>query len=114
MLPYYLRFFKEKPDLKILIYSGDTDIATVPHPYTQLCLSELNQTLIHPWTPWKVEHQTAGYFEIYNSYTYATIKGAGHEAPMYQPFSTYALVSHFVLGKNLTRNESRFVQSLNK
>jgi len=98
-----LRFFQEKPDLKILIYSGDVDIATVPHPYTQLCLSQLNQTQIKSWSPWEVNDQTAGYFEVYNSYTYATIKGGGHEAPMYQPFSSFTLISHFVLGKNLTK-----------
>ena len=32
MMPFYEQFFKDSPNLRILIYSGDTDIATCPHP----------------------------------------------------------------------------------
>jgi hypothetical protein len=49
MLNYYNKFFDAGTDWRILIYSGDIDIATVPHPYTQLCLSALNRPTVQSW-----------------------------------------------------------------
>ena len=40
-----------------------------------------------------------GYIERHgNAFTFATVKGAGHEAPGFQPYATYELVSSFVKG----------------
>jgi len=75
MLPYYEFFFKTRPQLRILIYSGDVDIAEVPHAYTQLCLSYLNRTVVEPWRLWTVNGNiSAGYVETYDRYTYATVR----------------------------------------
>jgi hypothetical protein len=38
MMPFYESFFATAPQLKILIYSGDTDIATCPHACTPRCV----------------------------------------------------------------------------
>merc|ERR1712063_167915 len=38
----------------------------------------------------------AGYVEIYDTYTYATVKGAGHEAPQFQPAASWLLFSTFL------------------
>ena len=48
MLDYYEKFF-EQTNWKILVYNGDIDISTVPHPYTQLCLSALQRPTVKPW-----------------------------------------------------------------
>ena len=98
MLPYYLKFFSVAPQLRVLIYSGDVDIATCPHAYAQLCLSYLNQTLLHRWKPWTVDGTTAGYVETYDTYTYATVKGAGHEVPQYQPYFAFNMFQRFLQG----------------
>ncbi len=45
-----------------------------------------------------MDNQTAGYVEVYDRYTYATVKGAGHEVPLFQPREAYYLVSNFVSG----------------
>jgi len=110
MLDYYNIFF-ESLDIKILIYSGDVDIDTVPHAQTQLCLSYLERPLVTSWTRWTVpgpkipvyipQHKeksniTAGYMEVYDKYYYATVRGAGHEVPLYQPFFAYYLFDHFL------------------
>lgn len=48
MLDYYNKFF-DQTNWNILVYSGDIDISTVPHAYTQLCLSALNRPTVQPW-----------------------------------------------------------------
>lgn len=105
-MPLYERFFIEAPHLRVLIYSGDVDIATCPHPYAQLCLSTLKRPQSQAWAPWTMQGQTAGYSEVYDRYTYATVKGAGHEVPLFQPRAAYQLVSGFVAGKNPTESSS--------
>lgn len=112
MLDYYNKFFDTAPDLRILIFSGDIDIDTVPHSQTQLCLSSLNRPTEQAWGPWTIQGPaipniipghveksliTAGYVEQYDSYTYATVKGAGHEVPLYQPHLAYELFKRFVV-----------------
>jgi len=102
MIPLYRRFFNERPELNILIYSGDVDIYTVPFGYTQACLHELENDLLQTWQPWFVNEATAGYVEVFNGYTYATIKGAGHEAPQYQPLTAFNLYERYLSSKSLT------------
>eukprot|EP01118_Nematostelium_gracile_P019530 TRINITY_DN907_c0_g1_i1.p1 TRINITY_DN907_c0_g1~~TRINITY_DN907_c0_g1_i1.p1 ORF type:complete len:479 (-),score=152.38 TRINITY_DN907_c0_g1_i1:35-1450(-) len=98
MVPYYENLFKYAPHLNILIYSGDVDIYTVPFGYTWACTREFQQSVVNAWQPYFVNGATAGYYEVYQQYTLATIKGAGHEAPEYQPLSAYNLISNFALG----------------
>lgn len=92
--------FEAKPEFRILVYSGDEDIATVPHAETQQCLYEL--TSAHKgqlstsvsWTPWRHNGILVGYWHQYNDgkFSYATVKGAGHEAPQYQPLSSVDMI----------------------
>jgi len=101
MIPYYESFFQMKPDLNILIYSGDVDIYTVPFGFTKACLGEIVDPPVNVWQPWFVNEATAGYVESFEHYTYATIKGAGHEAPAYQPLTSLNLIQRFVLGQSI-------------
>lgn len=103
MLPYYENFFKQRPDLRILFYSGDVDIATVPFAYTQACVFQLSATKKRKsnWGPWFVRGHTAGYFEEFDRYTYVTIKGAGHEAPKFQPIFNSALFERFLNNQDI-------------
>jgi len=101
MLPYYQQLFKQRPDVRVLVYSGDIDIFTVPFAITQGCLYQLNDTLVSTWQPWFVNGATAGYVEVFKHYTYATLKGAGHEAPQYQPLTAYNLFTRFLNQQNI-------------
>jgi len=96
MVPLYEFFFKAKPGVKILVYSGDLDILTVPFAFTQTCLGQLSPKIVVPWQPWFVNGATAGYVEVYDKFTYATVKGAGHEAPEYQPLSSFQMIQRFM------------------
>jgi len=110
VLNYYNYFFNNT-HLAILIYSGDTDIADVPHAFTQRCLSQLGRPIETAWTRWTVpgpkipsfvsdaadkNNITAGYVEQYDKYTYCTVRGAGHEVPQYQPLFAEAVFSRFI------------------
>jgi len=102
MVPYYEAIFRLKPSIKVLIYSGDVDVMTVPYTYTQTCIYELSGTPLSNWQPWFVNGVTAGYTESFSTYTYATIRGGGHEVPQYQPLSAYHMFKRFTTMGNLT------------
>jgi len=101
MVNNYLSILSNKPSVKILIYSGDLDILTVPLGYTLPCLGQISSNIKAAWKPWFVNGVTAGYVETYDKFTYATLKGAGHEAPLYQPVSGYQLIYRFLMNGNL-------------
>jgi serine carboxypeptidase-like clade 2 len=105
MNPYYEYFFKAKPSIQILVYSGDLDILTVPFVFTQPCIAQLSGKITSPWQPWFVNGATAGYVEVYDKYTYATVKGAGHEAPGYQPLTSFNMIKRFMTTGSLNDPE---------
>jgi len=109
MNPNYEFFFKAKPTVKILVYSGDVDILTVPFAYTQPCISQLSGKITSPWQPWFVHGATAGYVEVYDKYTYATLKGAGHEAPQYQPLNSFEMIRRYLMNGNLNEETTRSI-----
>eukprot|EP01087_Luapelamoeba_hula_P011622 TRINITY_DN3174_c1_g1_i3.p1 TRINITY_DN3174_c1_g1~~TRINITY_DN3174_c1_g1_i3.p1 ORF type:complete len:463 (+),score=51.42 TRINITY_DN3174_c1_g1_i3:205-1593(+) len=99
MITYLRYFIQYAPRLQMLYYSGDVDIATVPHAYTQFCLATLNRPITKKWRPYYIpgnQQNTAGYVEVTDKYTFATVIGAGHEAPMFQPAKAYHLFSNFI------------------
>uniref|UniRef100_A0A7S4KTW6 Carboxypeptidase n=1 Tax=Paramoeba aestuarina TaxID=180227 RepID=A0A7S4KTW6_9EUKA len=110
MIPFYQNLIATRPDVTILVYSGDIDIATVPAAQTQLCLAELQGTPIQgkTWAPWYVNGATAGYVEYFEEYTYATVKGAGHTVPTYQPLTAYNMFERFSQNQNLDGGEIYF------
>ncbi len=95
MLPFYNELFAQKK--RVLIYSGDVDIQTVPFAYTMPCLNRMTNRgrQLQPWTPWTINGKTAGRFEVYERYTYATVRGAGHEVPQYQALAADVLIGSF-------------------
>jgi len=105
MIPVYQQIRKLSPDISILIYSGDVDIATVPFGFTAQCLQELagpSQTTKQVWNPWLVNGATAGYWEEFSTHAYATVKGAGHTVPSFQPLVSQALFERWILNQSLT------------
>ena len=58
------------------------------------------------WRPWIVENQVAGYVTEYAPpsgvrFTFATVKQAGHEVPMYQPARALAMLYRWIGGESL-------------
>ncbi|KAI4318439.1 hypothetical protein MLD38_032142 [Melastoma candidum] len=85
---------------RALVYSGDHDML-IPHVGTQSWLFSLNMTVVDTWRPWFVDGQISGYtvkstIDIGDGMTYATVKGAGHTAPEYNPKECLRMVDRFL------------------
>ncbi|KAM3369394.1 hypothetical protein ACQJBY_017344 [Aegilops geniculata] len=86
---------------RALVYSGDHD-AIVPHLGTQAWVRSLGFPIVDDWRAWHLDGQSAGFTITYsNNITFATVKGAGHTAPQYEPERCYAMFSRWVLHQPL-------------
>ncbi|KAL1553816.1 Serine carboxypeptidase 24 [Salvia divinorum] len=102
MLPVYTKLIAA--GLRIWVFSGDTD-AVVPVTATKLSLSHLNLRIKTPWYPWYVGGQVGGWTEVYDGLTFATVRGAGHEVPLFQPMRAFKLIESFLSGKDLPKSQ---------
>lgn len=101
MLPTYRELMAA--GLRIWVFSGDTD-SVVPVTATRFCLNHLNLTVEIPWYPWYTARQVGGWTEVYQGLTFATVRGAGHEVPMFQPGRAFQLFKSFLAGKPLPKS----------
>ncbi|GFP99877.1 serine carboxypeptidase 24 [Phtheirospermum japonicum] len=89
--------------LRIWVFSGDTD-SVVPVTATRFSLSHLNLKIKTPWYPWYSAGQVGGRTEVYEGLTFATVRGAGHEVPLFEPRRAFELFQTFLSGKNLPKS----------
>ncbi|KAF3452946.1 hypothetical protein FNV43_RR03379 [Rhamnella rubrinervis] len=89
--------------LRIWVFSGDTD-SVVPVTATRFSLSHLNLTTRTRWYPWYSGSQVGGWTEVYDGLTFATVRGAGHEVPLFQPKRAFILFKSFLAGKQLPKS----------
>ncbi|KAL6012180.1 hypothetical protein ACLOJK_002658 [Asimina triloba] len=80
--------------------SGDTD-SVVPVTATRFALNHLNLPIKTRWYPWYCRGEVGGWTEIYEGLTFATVRGAGHEVPLFQPGRAFRLFQSFLAGENL-------------
>jgi len=103
---------------RLLVYSGDVD-GVVPTLATRRWLAGCqNLSLQAHWRPWvAVDGQLAGYTEVYvynntgpgasagnavqGQAVFATVRGAGHMVPMFQPARAYELFRRFLSDESL-------------
>ncbi|KAK4372052.1 hypothetical protein RND71_007436 [Anisodus tanguticus] len=84
--------------VRVWIFSGDTD-GRVPVTSTKRSIQAMNLTVDKPWRSWLHGGEVGGYVETYKGgLTFATVRGAGHEVPSYQPARALSLISHFLSG----------------
>ena len=101
VIPYLTSFFANQPTMRILYYAGDVDISTVPFAQTQVCLETMNRPIVEKWRPFTVNKEVAGYVEVYDTYTFALIKGGGHEAPVRAFFFLIFYILIIVISNNV-------------
>ncbi|KAL8471741.1 hypothetical protein ACS0TY_028470 [Phlomoides rotata] len=89
--------------LRIWVFSGDVD-AVVPVTATRYSLAQLKLDTTIPWYPWYVKKQVGGWSEVYKGLTFATVRGAGHEVPMFKPRAAFQLFRSFLQGKPLPKS----------
>jgi serine carboxypeptidase-like clade 2 len=100
VLPIYRQLIAS--GLRILVFSGDTD-SRVPVTSTKLSINELKLPIETPWYPWVSGDEVGGYSVIYKGLTFATVRGAGHEVPEFQPSRALTLFKYFVNEKDLPK-----------
>ncbi|XP_073030409.1 serine carboxypeptidase-like 40 [Primulina eburnea] len=100
-----LEEFKSK-GLRVWIFSGDID-GRIPVTSTLNSMKQMKLTVKTRWHPWYLAGEVGGYTEVYEGdLTFATVRGAGHQVPSYQPARALSLVMHFLGGTQLP-NSSR-------
>ncbi|KZP30592.1 alpha/beta-hydrolase [Athelia psychrophila] len=96
-----------KHNIGVVIYSGNDD-SLVPHRGSEIAIQNTTFGGIQgftrkPSTPWyDLDGTFAGIIHQERNWTYALVKGAGHQVPLYQPKAAYTLLREFILGSNRT------------
>ncbi|KAK7312108.1 hypothetical protein VNO77_35706 [Canavalia gladiata] len=87
--------------LRVWIFSGDID-GRVPITSTKYSIYKMNLPIKTSWHPWFSYGEVGGYTEVYKGdLTLATVRGAGHQVPSYQPARALTLVKYFLGGTPL-------------
>ncbi|XP_048230958.1 serine carboxypeptidase-like 25 isoform X2 [Ricinus communis] len=89
--------------LRVWVFSGDVD-SVVPVTATRYSLAQLKLTTKVPWYPWYVKKQVGGWTEVYEGLTFATVRGAGHEVPLFKPRAALQLFKSFLKGEQLPKS----------
>ncbi|KAG8065340.1 hypothetical protein GUJ93_ZPchr0004g38664 [Zizania palustris] len=103
--------------LRIWVYSGDTD-GRVPVTSTRY---SLNAMRLRPrartagagdgwggWRAWYDRQQVGGWaVEYEEGLTLVTVRGAGHQVPLFAPRRSIAMLHHFLRGTSLPASRSR-------
>ncbi|KAH9321478.1 hypothetical protein KI387_016117 [Taxus chinensis] len=100
VLPIYEKMLAA--GIRVLVYSGDVD-SVLPVSGTRLSINALKLKIQKSWYPWmNGDDDVAGYSIIYKGgLTFATVRGAGHEVPSYQPARALAMVKYFIAFQSL-------------
>uniref|UniRef100_A0A5B7A9P3 Carboxypeptidase n=1 Tax=Davidia involucrata TaxID=16924 RepID=A0A5B7A9P3_DAVIN len=87
--------------LRVWIFSGDID-GRVSVTSTKYSINEMKLLVKTSWHPWLLKGEVGGYTQVYKGdLTFATVRGAGHQVPSYQPSRALSLIMHFLTGKPL-------------
>ncbi|KAJ8569653.1 hypothetical protein K7X08_006230 [Anisodus acutangulus] len=94
-----------KAGIPVLVYSGDQD-SVVPLTGSRTLVHKLAQQLAlstsSPYRVWFAGMQVGGWTQVYGDLlSFATIRGASHEAPFSQPERSLVLFKSFLEGKPL-------------
>ncbi|KAL3651659.1 hypothetical protein CASFOL_004661 [Castilleja foliolosa] len=96
-----LPLLKEFMNHGLRVWFGDVD-GRLPFTSTQLSIKEMKLDIQSQWCPWYLNKEVGGYTQEYKGgLTFATVRGAGHEVPTYQPERALVLIQHFVNGEKL-------------
>nr|XP_043616601.1 serine carboxypeptidase-like 25 [Erigeron canadensis] len=89
--------------LRIWVFSGDVD-SVVPVTATRFALAQLKLKTKVAWYPWYVKKQVGGWTEVYEGLTFATVRGAGHEVPLFKPRAALQLLVSFLKDQPLPKS----------
>ncbi|PIA46393.1 hypothetical protein AQUCO_01500135v1 [Aquilegia coerulea] len=85
-------------NISVWIYSGDMD-GRVPVTSSRYSVNTLKLPIKTPWYPWYTNKEVGGFVVEYKGLVFATVRGAGHLVPSYQPERALAMITSFLQGK---------------
>ena len=100
--PFYLKLAARK-DTRILVYSGDTDVAVNVFA-SQNWTSNLGLKEVSSWRPWTLDGNRAvvGYVTQYEGdFSFVTIRGSGHMVPQFKKKAAFEMLQRFLRGEPL-------------
>ncbi|KAM0881647.1 hypothetical protein ACQ4PT_032809 [Festuca glaucescens] len=84
--------------LPVWLFSGDFD-SVCPFPATRYTINDLGISVTEPWRPWTANNEVGGYVQAYTEgLVFASVRGAGHQVPYFEPEKALILVSSFLKG----------------
>lgn len=87
--------------MMMIMYSGDTD-GRVPITSTRYSINKLELRVKKEWRAWFHKDQVAGWVQTYEGgLTLATVRGAGHQVPVFAPQQSLSLFTHFLSAHTL-------------
>lgn len=102
MLPVYQKLFQA--GVHVMIYSGDID-GIVPVLGTLKNVAALKRPVKTSWRSWYVTDQygkqVGGFVTVYDKFTFATVRGAGHMVPEYRPQRAFVMFEGFLHNQTL-------------
>ncbi|XP_004492026.1 serine carboxypeptidase-like 45 isoform X1 [Cicer arietinum] len=94
-----------KAGIPVLVYSGDQDSViplTGSRTLVHQLAKELRMNTTVPYRVWFQKQQVGGWTQVYgNILSFATVRGASHEAPFSQPERSLVLFKSFLEGRPL-------------
>ncbi|RLM86950.1 serine carboxypeptidase 2-like [Panicum miliaceum] len=83
--------------LRVWVYSGDMD-DICPITATRYSVKDFNLTITKPWRPWYTPaNEVGGYIQQHKGgFTFASVRGAGHMVPSFQPKRSLVLFYSFL------------------
>lgn len=105
VLPIFRKLLSD--GFRVWVYSGDTD-GRVPVTSTRYSINELGLRVKEGWRSWfDRKGQVAGWVVTYQGgLTMATVRGAGHQVPVFAPHQSLSLFSHFLSATPLPSSRS--------
>lgn len=102
LLPFYAQIITTRPDLRVLVYNGDTDPG-INSMITQEIYFDYFQSqsidMTQEWRPWTTDgkQRMGGYVASFGSnWSYLTIRGSGHMVPEYKPAMALEFLTRFL------------------
>ncbi|KAF7137876.1 hypothetical protein RHSIM_Rhsim07G0231400 [Rhododendron simsii] len=84
--------------IRLWVYSGDVD-GVIPVTSSRYAINTFKLPVTNAWRAWYSNRdEVGGYVVEYEGLVLATVRGAGHEVPSYQPERALAMISSYLRG----------------
>ena len=105
LMPFYVDVAKNHPELRTLVYNGDTDPG-INTFVAQNWTSALGLAELEAWRPWTLDGQQrmGGYVTRYaGGLDFLTIRGSGHMVPEYKPAASFEFMRSWLRNEEYKR-----------